>query len=251
MSKKKKKSYYIIIKGHKPGLYTTWFGDDGAADQVQGYPDAVYKGFYTKEEASAWLKKFSTKKLPSNLLALIEELPTSKDTENLKDLLSKGKVLIYTDGGANPNPGPGGYGVVLHYEGNKKELSGGFRLTTNNRMELLACIMGLKALKEKNDVILFSDSQYIVNAVSKGWAKKWQKNGWLTKEGGERTNYDLWAKLLPLCEKHDVEFKWVKGHAGNMDNERCDQLASKMARQKVLPVDDGYENAETLQKRLL
>ncbi|MCP4142338.1 MAG: ribonuclease HI [Chloroflexi bacterium] len=250
MSKKKKKSYYIIVKGHRPGLYTSWFGDDGAADQVKGYPDAVYKGFYTKEEASAWLSKFNPEKLPKDLLKLVEKLPVSKDTKNLQELITEGKVIIHTDGGANPNPGPGGYGVVLNYKGSKKELSGGFRLTTNNRMELLACIAGLDSLKEKSDVVLFSDSQYIVNAVQKGWAKKWRKNGWM-KEGEKRSNHDLWAKLLPLCEKHDVTFKWVKGHAGNMDNERCDQLASKMAKKKDLPIDNGYENIKTIQKQLL
>jgi len=253
MSKKKKKSYYIIIKGHRPGLYRSWFGEgneDGAADQVQGYPDAVYKGFYTKEEAQAWLKKFNPEKLPKNLLKLVGDLPASKEAESLKALLAEGKILIHTDGGANPNPGPGGYGVVLNYKGSKKELSGGFRLTTNNRMELLSCIVGLEALKEKSNVVLFSDSQYIVNAIEKGWAKKWQKNNWKDKKGEQRSNYDLWAKLLPFCEKHAVEFKWVKGHAGNMDNERCDQLASQQARRKDLPVDKGYENAERLQGSL-
>ena len=250
MSKKKKKSYYIIIKGHRPGLYTSWFGDEGAAEQVQGYPDAVYKGFYTKEEASAWLKKFNPEKLPKNLLDLVGDLPDSKEVENLKALIAEGKVLIHTDGGANPNPGPGGYGVVLHFKGSKKELSGGFRLTTNNRMELLACLKGLEALKEKSDVVLFSDSQYIVNAIEKGWAKKWQKNNWRDKKGKQRTNHDLWAELLPLCEKHDTKFKWVKGHAGNMDNEKCDQLATKASKQQNLRVDKGYENAEKLQENL-
>ena len=250
MSKKKKKDYYLVIKGHQTGLYRTWFGDEGAAEQVKGYPDAVFKGFYTREEALKWLNQFSPEKLPSNLLNLVQDLPASQDVEDVKKLLKQGKVLIYTDGGANPNPGAGGYGVVLYINGKKKELSGGFQLTTNNRMELLACIKGLEILKEKSDVILYSDSQYIVNAVEKGWAKKWQLNKWL-KEGEKRTNYDLWAKLLPLCEEHDVEFKWVKGHAGNMDNERCDQLASQMASKKDLPVDNGYENVKTIQKRLL
>ena len=242
MSKKKKKKYYIIIKGHRPGLYTTWFGDKGAADQVQGYQNAVYKGFYTKEEAQEWLRKFNPEKLPADLLKLIEDLPASKEVENLKKMIAEGKMLIHTDGGANPNPGPGGYGVVLRYKDQRKELSGGFRLTTNNRMELLACIKGLDSLTEKSDVILFSDSQYVVNAIEKGWAKKWQANDWKAKDGSMRTNHDLWTILLSLCEKHDVEFKWVKGHAANMDNERCDQLASQMARRRNLPIDEGYES---------
>ena len=241
MSKKKKKSYYIIIKGHRPGLYTKWFGANGAADQVQGYQNAVYKGFYTKEEAQEWLKKFNPERLPQDLLKLVENLPASKEVENLKELLVEGKVLIHTDGGAITNPGPGGYGVVLRHKDQRKELSGGFRLTTNNRMELLACIKGLESLKEKSDVILFSDSQYVVNAIEKGWAKKWRANSWKTKGGGIRTNHDLWAILLPLCEKQHVEFRWVKGHAGNMDNERCDQLARQMSRKRNLPIDTGYE----------
>ncbi len=245
MSKKQKKKYYLIIKGHKSGLYKTWFGANGAAEQVQGYTDAIYKGFYTKEEALKWLGKFreeTLRKYAPTLLDLVKELPDSREIETDKKLLQEGKVLIYTDGGAITNPGPGGYGVVLRYKENRKELSGGFRLTTNNRMELLACIKGLESLKTKSDVILYSDSQYIVNAIKKGWAKKWQDNDWKGKKGELRTNHDLWAKLLPLCEKHDLKFKWVKGHAGNMDNERCDQLASKMARRKDLPVDEGYES---------
>ena len=244
MSKKKKKKYYLIIKGHKSGLYKTWFGANGAAEQVQGFNNAIYKGFYTKEEALKWLGKFrdeTLQKYAPNLLGLVKALPDSQTIENNKNLLSQGKLLIYTDGGANPNPGPGGYGVVIRNSKSKKELSGGFRLTTNNRMELLACIKALESLTEKSDAILFSDSQYVVNAVEKGWAKKWRAKNWKAPKGDLRTNHDLWEKLLSVYEKHDVEFRWVKGHAGNMDNERCDQLASQMARGRNLPVDEGYE----------
>ena len=243
MSKKKKKKYYLIIKGHKSGLYTTWFGANGAEEQVRGYNDAIYKGFYTKEEALKWLGKFrdeTLQKYAPNLLKLVKELPDSQSVANNKNLLVQGKVLVYTDGGANPNPGPGGYGVVIHDGKSKKELSGGFRLTTNNRMELLACIKALESLKEKSDVILFSDSQYVVNAIEKGWAKNWRAKNWKASKGEMRTNHDLWDKLLSAYEKHNVEFRWVKGHAGNMDNERCDQLASQMARQRNLPIDEGY-----------
>ena len=244
MSKKKKKKYYLIIKGHKSGLYTTWFGAKGAAEQVQGFNNAIYKGFYTKEEALKWLGKFrdeTLQKYAPDLLDLVKELPDSRSIESNKNLLAQGKILIYTDGGANPNPGPGGYGVVIRDGESKKELSGGFRLTTNNRMELLACIKALESLKEKSGVILFSDSQYVVNAIEKGWAKKWRAKNWKTTKGELRTNYDLWENLLSVCEKHAVVFRWVEGHAGNMDNERCDRLASKMARRRNLPVDHGYE----------
>ena len=244
MSKKKKKKYYLIIKGHKSGLYTTWFGTNGAAEQVQGYADAVYKGFYTKEESIKWLGKFKTetlRKYAPNLLDLVKELPNSKSIVDNKNLLEKGKLLVYTDGGATPNPGPGGYGVVIRNKEKRKELSGGFRLTTNNRMEILACIKGLESLTEKSNVVLFSDSQYVVNAIEKGWAKNWRAKNWKAPKGELRRNHDLWKKLLSADEKHDVEFRWVKGHAGNMDNERCDQLASQMAKRKKLPIDEGYE----------
>ncbi|MBT6060973.1 MAG: ribonuclease HI [Anaerolineae bacterium] len=254
MSKKKKKKYYLIIKGHKSGLYRTWFGSDGAAEQVQGYNDAVYKGFHTKEEALKWLGKFrdeTLQKYAPNLLDLVKELPNSQAIEDNKKFLAQGKVLVYTDGGANPNPGPGGYGVVIRNKEKRKELSGGFRLTTNNRMELLACIKGLESLTEKSDVILFSDSQYVVNAIEKGWAKNWRAKNWKAKKGELRTNHDLWKKLLSVYEKHDVEFRWVKGHAGNMDNERCNQLASQMARRRNLPVDEGYEKESQATQLLL
>ncbi len=244
MSKKKKKKYYLIIKGHNSGLYRTWFGAKGAAEQVQGFNNAIYKGFYTKEEALKWLGKFrneTLQKYAPTLLDLVKKLPNSQAIEDNKNLLEQGKLLIYTDGGANPNPGPGGYGVVIRDGRSKKELSGGFRLTTNNRMELLACIKALESLTGKSDVILFSDSQYVVNAIEKGWAKKWRTKNWKAPKETLRTNHDLWEKLLSVYEKHEVEFLWVKGHAGNMDNERCDQLASQMARRRNLPVDDGYE----------
>jgi len=247
MSKKKKKKYYLIIKGHKSGLYKSWFGDKGAAKQVQGYANAIYKGFYTKEQALKWLGKFSPTTLQKHapdLLDLVKKVPDSRAVKENKNFLTQGKTLIYTDGGANPNPGPGGYGVVLRYKKSSKELSGGFRLTNNNRMELLACIKALESLKEKSDAILFSDSQYVVNAIEKGWAKKWQKENWKKKNGASRINHDLWKRLLPLYEKHDVKFKWVKGHAGNIDNEKCDQLASQMARRRNLPVDKEYETRD-------
>ncbi len=254
MSKKKKKKYYLIIKGHKSGLYRTWFGDKGAAEQVQGYNNAIYKGFYTKEEALIWLGKFkdeTLQKYAPNLLSLVKELPDSQSIVDNKNFLVEGKISIYTDGGANPNPGPGGYGVVIRDGKSKKELSGGFRLTTNNRMELLACIKALESLTEKSNVILFSDSQYVVNAIEKGWAKNWRAKNWKTPKGTLRINHDLWQKLLSVYEKHDVEFRWVKGHAGNMDNERCDQLASQMARGRDLPIDEGYLQSRSATSPLL
>jgi len=133
-------------------------------------------------------------------------------------------VTIYTDGACSGNPGPGGWGAVLMYGKNKKELSGGEMSTTNNRMEMISVIMALEALKESCKVTLFTDSQYVANAINLGWLESWKLKGWKRK-GGEVKNLDLWIKLVPLLEKHKVTFEWVKGHADNEYNNRCDELA--------------------------
>lgn len=150
------------------------------------------------------------------------------------------RVSIYTDGACIGNPGPGGYGVVLLWNKHRKELSGGFRRTTSNRMELLAAITGLKALNERYRVTLYSDSEYLVKAMKLGWARRWQARGWKRSDTERALNPDLWSELLQLCDGHAVEFVWVRGHAGNAENERCDQLARRAAGQDVLPVDEGY-----------
>jgi len=134
------------------------------------------------------------------------------------------KVMIYTDGACSGNPGPGGWGAVLIYGKREKELSGGEISTTNNRMELISVITALEALKEPCDVKLYTDSQYVANAINLGWLKSWQSKGW-KKKGGEVKNPDLWIRLVPLLEKHKVTFEWVKGHADNEYNNRCDELA--------------------------
>ena len=153
---------------------------------------------------------------------------------------SKKHIIIYTDGACTGNPGPGGYGVVLIYREHRLELSGGYRRTTNNRMELMGPIKGLEALKQSCSVILHSDSQYVVEGIENGWARRWQRNGWMRNKREKAVNPDLWQKLLDLCEKHEVEFKWVRGHSGDPENERCDQLAVQAAHQSGLPVDSGY-----------
>jgi len=150
-------------------------------------------------------------------------------------------IEIFTDGACKGNPGPGGYGVVLISGDRKKELSGGFRKTTNNRMELLACIEGLKALKSSSSVVLTSDSKYVVNAMVKGWAKKWRSKGWKLSPSKPARNPDLWAQLLDLCAEHKVEFKWVKGHNEHPENERCDALAVDASNAENLPADEAYE----------
>jgi len=129
------------------------------------------------------------------------------------------------------------------YGEHRRELSGGCQRTTNNRMELLAVIRGLEALKEPCDVVLFSDSQYVVNGVMKGWARRWRQNGWRRNKDEFAENPDLWEQLLHLCDKHCVRLEWVRGHAGNCENERCDQLASAAARESHLPVDPVYEKS--------
>ncbi len=135
------------------------------------------------------------------------------------------EVVIYTDGACSGNPGPGGYGVILSYKGIKKELSGGFENTTNNRMELTAAIEGLSALNRVCSVTLVTDSKYVADGLSLGWAESWQKNGWRKSDKKPALNSDLWEKLLFLYNKHKVNIKWIKGHNGHKENERCDALA--------------------------
>ncbi len=134
-------------------------------------------------------------------------------------------VTLYTDGACTGNPGPGGWGAILSYNGVEKELSGGEESTTNNRMELLAVISGLEALKECCRVELYSDSKYVIDGLSKGWAVSWRKNGWRKADKKPALNPDLWERLLNLTEKHELSYHWVKGHADNPYNNRCDQLA--------------------------
>ena len=150
-------------------------------------------------------------------------------------------VHIYTDGGAIGNPGPGGYGVIASYQGHRRELSGGFRHTTNNRMEIMAAITGLHALKEPCTVTVYTDSQYLADAINKGWARKWQKNGWMRNRKEPALNPDLWQQVLDLCEIHQVTFEWVRGHAGHAENERCHQLVQQACAQPNLPSDTVYE----------
>lgn len=149
-------------------------------------------------------------------------------------------ITIYTDGAAKGNPGPGGYGVVLKYKDHRKELSEGFRLTTNNRMELLAVIKGLEALKgEGLPVAVVSDSKYVVDSVEKGWLKNWVAKDWKKVK-----NVDLWKRYLKVACKHKVKFYWIKGHAGHEENERCDRLAVRSAEGPSLLIDEGYEMSQ-------
>ena len=149
-------------------------------------------------------------------------------------------VIIYTDGAAKGNPGNGGYGIVLISGKHRKEISEGFRLTTNNRMELLAVIIGLESLKSnKESVTVYSDSKYVVDAVNKKWVFGWEK-----KNFNKKKNPDLWIRFLKVFKKHNVIFIWIKGHSENIENERCDYLAVSAAEESILKVDSWYENSK-------
>ena len=152
-------------------------------------------------------------------------------------------VEIFTDGACSGNPGPGGYGILLRYGKKEKEISGYCPNTTNNRMEIMAAIVALESLKEKCSVRIFSDSQYLVNAMTKGWVQRWKANGWMRNRKEKAINPDLWERLLTLCDRHEVEFNWIRGHEGHEENERCDQLAKTAAARTGLPVDTGYRQS--------
>ncbi len=163
------------------------------------------------------------------------------------------EVVIYADGAASPNPGRGGYGVVVFHNGCRHEISGGFRSTTNNRMELMGAIAGLRSLStlpltasEKVTVTLYSDAKYLVDMFNGGHAAKWRQNGWTRNKGKDKAcNPDQWHELLNLAEPHDVRMVWVKGHASNAENTYCDELAVAARQKDDLPVDEGYENPRT------
>lgn len=150
-------------------------------------------------------------------------------------------VYAFTDGGAIGNPGPGGYGVVLRYQGQERELAAGYRRTTNNRMELLGAITALESLKRSCKIILTTDSRYVVDGISKGWAQRWKENGWMRNKKDKAINADLWDQLLHAMARHEVTFRWVKGHAGHAENERCDELVQEAARCADQAVDVEYE----------
>lgn len=252
MMTKSKKQYYLVVHGYKPGLYTEWFGKDGAANQVEGFPDAIYKGFHTKEDALQWLKGFSEETLKAyapNLLDLLDFSAPVQVIDNDVELLKEGKVIIHTDGCSFGNPGAGGFAAILRYKGREKELTGGFQETTSNRMELIACIEGLRTLKQRSSVVIFSDSKYLIDSMKNGWALKWRANRWMKKQSQKVPNSDLWKILLELCEQYEVEFQWVRGHNVDKSNQRCDFLAKEAAKKPNLQVDKGF-NKDELQSSL-
>lgn len=234
-----KKNYYAVRRGRVPGIYTTWGGKDGAQAQVAGYPEAEYKGFATREQALAWLNP-----QPGSTGGQADLLP------EVRRALQAGDAVVYTDGGCDGNPGRGGYGVVILQGSRRTEYSAGYRLTTNNRMELMACIAGLEQLKTKTEVRLYSDSRYVVDGINKGWARRWRANRWMRGKSQRAENADLWVRLLELCDRHTVSFVWVAGHAGDALNERCDQLSTQAMQGDNLRVDEVYEANQGVQGKL-
>lgn len=149
-------------------------------------------------------------------------------------------VVVHTDGACIGNPGPGGYGAVLRFGDRRLELAGGYRLTTNNRMEMMAAISALGALRFPCRVTLYSDSQYLVHGLQRGWARRWRENNWRRSDKTPALNVDLWEQLLDLCDTHEVTVAWVRGHAGDAENERCDRISNAAAKRPDLPSDPGY-----------
>jgi len=183
----------------------------------------------------------------SIIIDIINSIATENKLYNdlgqiLKIQLLMKKLVIYTDGACLDNPGPGGYAAILCYDDHCQELSGGFRKTTNNRMEIMAAIIALESLHERHDVTILSDSRYLVNAMLLGWAKRWQKHGWRRNQRQMVQNPDLWERLLKVCERHEINFRWIKGHGNDPKNNRCDQLATEATALPYLPEDYGYEN---------
>ena len=229
--------FYAVAAGRTTGIFTSW---PEAQAQVTGFPGAVFKSFKTKKEADAFLadpvlggKSGTGKKQKSS------HVPDNTDQQ----IYPEGTIVVYTDGSAIGNPGPGGYGVVIQADEDQpaQELSGGYNHTTNNRMEMTAVIKALEILEgTSSPVVLHSDSKYVVDALNKGWAQNWHKRNWHKSDGNPALNADLWKRLLPLSQTMEVRFVWVRGHSGNLLNERCDILANTAARQNGWPDDKGY-----------
>jgi ribonuclease HI len=230
-------TYYVVVRGHRPGIYTRRFGPNGFAAQLVGHPNTLWKRVASLDEARAWLEEVGA-------TALLDHVAPAEAAPTAESALSA--VTIYTDGGAEPNPGRAGWAAVLLFGEHQRELSGGYALSTNNRMEILAAIHALEALKRPCRVTLYSDSRYLVDAMTLGWAKRWQEQGWMRNRKDRAQNPDLWERLLALCAEHMVSFEWTRGHAGQAENERCDQLAGEALRRDDLPPDPGYRTESPL-----
>jgi len=236
----KQSKIYAVFQGFQPGLYDSWAA---AAPQVQGFKGARYKGFRQVAEAIAWLRACTltaSESVDEAIINLIKNSYMADSQVNSDITRSNGEIVIHTDGSAAPNPGSGGYGIVLQQGQLRKELSAGYQLTTNNRMEMLAVIVALQALKSPAKVTLYTDSKYVVDSITKGWVKRWQARDWKKSDGKQAENIDLWQQLLPLLDQHEVSLQWIKGHAGHPENERCDVLANEARKSGMLREDAGY-----------
>lgn len=282
-----RKRFYAVAAGRRPGIYTQWFGLDGAEAQVRGFPGARYKGFATWAEAKKWLEGLPSAEIPDAVREARPVVSTSEEQAKPPGRRARagfslslgapsagstrcgpedrekasparrpkdrtGRILVFTDGGSIDNPGPGGYGAVILSGDERIELSGGFRRTTNNRMELMGCIAALSRIGPPGQrVLVRTDSRYVVDGITKGWAARWRRNGWMRNAEEPAENSDLWEKLLDLVERHDVRFEWIPGHAGHAENERCDALARAEAAKRNLPPDPGYEEKRAARSRRL
>ncbi len=229
--------FYAVARGRKTGIFRSW---PEAERQVKGFAGARFKSFKTEQEALAFLKdpSYTNSASSTENFDCAQRGKKTKGPQSANCDYPENAVMVYTDGGAIGNPGPGGYGVVFE---TGETFSGGFNLTTNNRMELLAVIVALEALDgETRPICLHSDSRYVVNGITKNWAKAWKRRGWKKSDGTPAMNPDLWQRLLDLLPGLDIRFIWVKGHAGNPQNEACDHLANSTARMSGLPDDTGY-----------
>jgi ribonuclease HI len=227
------KKYYAVAAGRSPGIYTDWAT---AEKQVKGFAGAKYKSFPTRMEAEQWQENPVYQKKEPGETTGREQAAVSPEHPR------PDAIVVYTDGGSINNPGPGGYGVIIVTDNERRELSGGFRHTTNNRMEMMAAIVALRELLHcGKKIFLYSDSSYLVNGIIKGWARKWRSRGWTKGDGQPVLNSDLWQELLELVDEVDVGFNWVRGHAGNELNERCDRLAVAAARHSAMVADVIYE----------
>lgn len=242
-----KNKWYVVWSGRQTGVFTTW---TACQAQVVGYPGAKYKSFKSRAEAETALKRgFSATAKPSSAKPSVQRsAPTSASKPRYADhkqALADGRTVIYSDGGCDPNPGPGGYGVVLMTpNGVRQEASGGYRETTNNRMELMGWIEGLKLTEPRAAVAIFSDSKYVGDMYAKGFAAGWRDRGWKTSGKKPAANADLWSVLLKQTDERDVVFTHVYGHTGVAENERCDELTHE-ARRGDLAVDTAYESGKT------
>ncbi len=244
----------LIVNAYEKADRDGFLGtDDASVAEFAGHQVKVVMGSYrnikitTKEDlviAEAFFKEdLKEKEMVEDQKVQEPKTNTAekKDQESKDDKKNQRAVEIYTDGACSGNPGAGGYGVVLLYGNKRKEMSEGYRMTTNNRMEVLAVIKGLEALKEPCQVTLYSDSKYVVDAIQKGWVTKWKANGWYRNKKERASNVDLWERLLVQLERHQVTFQWVKGHADNPGNERCDELARGAIAAGNLLEDENYQ----------